>query len=80
MTAITTITRKMGSIAIEVLLERGYAFKYPASDPKLVWLQAPGPDHPSDTPWWPICQMNQTEVWNLIWSLYEQEVGQQTDG
>ena len=70
----TTITREMVSIATEALLERGYTLRHPATDPHLVWLQAPGPMPGS--PWWPICRMSRAEAWNLICDLYEREVGQ----
>ena len=69
------ITNEMVCTAIEALLERGYSLRHAATDPHLVWLQAPGPEHPSDTPWWPICRMSRTEAWNLIWGLYQEEVG-----
>jgi hypothetical protein len=70
-----TITKEMVGTAIEALLDRGYSLRNTAADPHLFWLQAPGPDHPSDTPWWAICKMSRTEAWNLIWNLYQQEVG-----
>ena len=71
-----TITKEMVGTAIEALLDRGYSLRNASADPHLVWLQAPpGPDHPFDTPWWPICKMSRNEAWNLIWNLYQQEVG-----
>ena len=70
----TTITRDMVATATEGLLQRGYTLRQAAADADLVWLQAPGPMPGS--PWWPICRMTRTEVWNLICDLYEQEVSQ----
>tara|TARA_B100001964_G_C13784139_1_gene401626 strand:+ start:327 stop:542 length:216 start_codon:yes stop_codon:yes gene_type:complete len=68
----TTITKTMISSAALALIDRGYELRHPSGYPDLVWLQAPGPMPGSN--WWPICQMSRTKAWNLIWSLYEQEM------